>query len=223
MTLHKRQCRHGVCCNCRANDTLNAVANRAASTTQSFKLRSTSATQSYTDTVTDTPDAMPPPSAAPTTTQTQTNSSQASRHAVDGTQAPAHSSSNASSTQALPADPSHTQPGQDPPTRQLSSQQAANRALARHHSSAAQESNVSNVQQQQQNQQQQQQQKHQQQQQKHNQQSAGHLDLHQNDVWSPLRASAPQQVCSLQPTCVATGMRIDSYACQHGHCHNGGP
>lgn len=143
---------------------------------------------------------MQPPSAAPTTTQTQSLPSQASRHTVDGTQAPAHSSSNASSTQALPADASHTQPGQDPPTRQLSSQQAANRALARHHSSAAQESSVSNVQQQQQNQQQQQHQQQrgqqQQQQQKHNQQRAGNLDLHQNDVWSPLRASAPQQVCS---------------------------
>ena len=92
-----------------------------------------------------------------------------------------------------------------PGPRQLSSQQAANRAMARHHSlntqsqtagsaqsnyaSSVQSSHAGNresnsagnvnVQQ--------------------SQQGMGHLDLHHSDIWSPLGASAPHQV-SYAPT-----------------------
>ena len=207
---------------CRASDSLSAVANRAAPTTQSFKLRPSSATQASADPAAPTPD---PPDSTPPLHHTSSQPINPSSHAAmngttDSTQKAsvqndsaragrqgATAGANTAGAQTAAQGPPIPRAGGLPrgmPPRQLNPQQTAVRDMRSSRSEAPQAQQPSGVQQQVQN--------------------SNHLNLHQSDVSSPLHASAPRQVRHLlhilaAPRQVSHLLHIDTGLTSAGEAH----
>lgn len=160
---------------CRGNDSLSAVATRAASTTQSFKLRPMSGQHPSTDPASFTPD---PPADSTQPMQTPNHLAERPEQAlptrpVERGQQSAQSKTGRAVAQAV-KDPRPGGQHSDIPPRQHRPQPAALQDVRSQQAAASLSGLPSSTQQQ--------------------GQDSTHLNLHQSDVWSPLQASAPRQV-----------------------------